>query len=166
MASSQRNELVANVMQADDTRPIALIGIVTKHRVTDPAGEPLEIVCFCEDGDAEGMRGIAAFGLLFDHEDDLVHAVTVPWVGGLATAFYPRVHDRPIACSRLAGPSVTVSREDDKGDQRPSTFTNERLTAAGWRSADPSVSLDLLVKSLLGLGASRSEVVRVIAKAA
>jgi hypothetical protein len=33
-------------------------------------------------------------------------------------------------------------------------------------AADPSVSLDLLVKSLLGLGASRSEVGSVIARAA
>jgi DNA-binding XRE family transcriptional regulator len=37
---------------------------------------------------------------------------------------------------------------------------------AKMEAADPSVSLDLLVKSLLGLGASRSEVGSVIAKAA
>lgn len=37
---------------------------------------------------------------------------------------------------------------------------------AKMEAADASVSLDLLVKSLLGLGASRSEVGNVIAKAA
>ncbi len=37
---------------------------------------------------------------------------------------------------------------------------------AKMEAADPTVSLDLLVKSLLGLGASRSEVGSVIAKAA
>jgi hypothetical protein len=56
----------------------------------------------------------------------------------------------------------------------------DRLARAGWRlgdaadflelspeeAADASVSLDLLVKSLLMLGASRGEVGRVIAAAA
>ena len=37
---------------------------------------------------------------------------------------------------------------------------------AKMEAADASVSLDLLIKSLLALGASRSEVGRVIAKAA